>query len=49
MKVRDYVKKLFAKVLNKGDVFVTTIEMRFSPGWELALLPVSQPGLAIRG
>ena len=27
---------------------LTTTEMSFSPGWELALLLVSQPGLAIR-
>ena len=33
----------------KRNRSTTTTDMRFSPGWEPALLLVSQPGLAIRG
>ena len=39
----------FAYSHERLNIGLTTTEMSFSPGWELALLPVSQPGLAIRG
>ena len=38
--------KLHSQMITSQDT--TTTQMRSSPGWELALLPVSQPGLAIR-